>query len=173
MQSFIKMLFSLFKPTQKKRQIRGALVKPRPISYQERYTQIENEQKIFSLFERFNTELKLALKEQNSTRSVFMEQGRFSDGTKFMYYKPMNQKGIILETTANGWTISRAEKIPTQKMFLKNTTDLWDNIKLLDATDTSVVRVASKQNKSELPVFSVYTAKAVTDLINEMRIESK
>ena len=168
MKSWLKKIFSFLEPQEKPKKKSISLVKPRPISFQERYHQIENAQKIAVFFERFNAELKTAIKQISPRKTIFIEQGRFQDGTRFMYYKPFNQKGLILETTSEGWTISRAEKIPTQEMFLKNTTDLWDHVKLLDAQDSSVVRVSSSQNKNELPVFSVYSSQTIADLIKNM-----
>ncbi len=169
MKSFIKKLIAQFLPEVKPRVSKSVLiVKPRPISFQERYSQIANDLKISALFDRFNSELKMALKQQEPRQTIFMEHGRFADGRKFTYYKPINQKGFILEVTDHGWSISRAEKIPTQGLFLKNTTDFWDNIQLLDAADTTVVRVSSKKSKNELPVFSVYSEQAIADLIATM-----
>jgi hypothetical protein len=152
------------------------IVKDRPIHFEDRYTLVGETRpinEVFSnmghtLFEECDAVSRKA-RSSNSGRIILREQGKTSDGRPFMFFKPFNDFGWLMERTGSGWRISRAEKLVRQEMFLRSHSDPWDVVLLYqDPKGEGSMRVKSQRFGNTLMSLVVYEQKLCAAFMVEL-----
>lgn len=141
-----------------------AIVQQRPAHFEDRYIVSESKQMVDdaflslrrSLFDDCDAQTALARRQQGG-RMIFREQGKTSEGRPFMFFKPFNDFGWLIERSGAGWRISRAEKIVSQQIFLRGNGDPWDIVLLYaDPKGEGAIRVKSQKFGNTLMSLPVY-----------------
>jgi hypothetical protein len=98
-------------------------------------------------------------------RVILREQGSTEDGRSYLFMKPMNEHGWLMEKSAVGWRISRAEKIVGQNLFLRSNEAPWDMATLWsDEKGEGLRRVSSSRVGKDLLSISEYERRLVESL---------
>jgi len=116
-----------------------ALVKARPPHWEERYHVAQSAQDVDAQFQQLKSVLfaqcdhiSEQARRNRGGKMIHREQGQTADGRPFIFLKPFNDFGWLIERSGAGWRISRAEKIISQQMFLRSNTDPWDIVMLFE-----------------------------------------
>ncbi len=148
---------------------RRQIVKARPASLEQRYYLLDDEAVGDRVFQRMRQNIFKALDSVRGSSSmkggvIFREAGRISPGRPYFYLKPAGEAGWLFERSGAGWTISQAEKIVGQDLFLRQG-EAWDMVSLFGASDSSTYpRVKSPQTGGDLLSFAVYEQKLLSTL---------
>jgi hypothetical protein len=63
---------------------------------------------------------------------LYEEQGRLTENqTPYFFLKPANKKGFFFVLAKNGWSISFAERIVKDNLFIRDR-ELWDQVELFE-----------------------------------------
>ncbi|MCX6119489.1 MAG: hypothetical protein NT027_18280 [Proteobacteria bacterium] len=146
---------------------RPELVKNRPAGLEERYVLCESSELVDEVFKKLRSALfeecdSLSVKARNSQGGtiVVREIGKTSEGRPFMYFKPFNDFGWLVEKSGPGWRVSRAEKIVKDQMFLRSQSDPWDLVMVFeDPQGVGSVRIKSQRFGGSLLAVPVYELK--------------
>lgn len=101
--------------------------------------------------------LSTAARQGNGGRTIFRETGTTAEGRAFLFFKPYNDYGWLIERSGAGWRVSRAEKIVRQQMFLRSNADPWDIVLVFaDPMREGSFRVRSHRFGNALMAYPVY-----------------
>lgn len=159
------------------------LVKPRPLSVQERYLLLEDQEQLDEIFIKIRDHIYGAIDEvqqsnvnQFQAPVIYREKGKFPSNRPYFYLKPFNKTGWLFERSGTGWLISRAEKIIGRDLFLR-AQDPWDTVAVYSflnnqsqeissgrETGKGYPRVSSRQMGQELISLLVYKQKIINTL---------
>ena len=138
---------------------RVALVKPRPVSLEQRYALLDQSEQADEIFIKLKQRLYNAIDDRQSGPTVFRESGRLAPGRPYFYLKAAGEKGVLCERTGAGWVISRAEKIVDRNLFLREGEPV-DAVELYVAGDRATLpRVRSQTLGDGLLAMAVYEQK--------------
>lgn len=148
------------------------LIKSRPVSLQNKYQVDSNEQRVDEVFSRLRTYLvervETLNKQHRSPLVVFKEAGRFPDGRPYLFFKPANQRGWLIERQGAGWIVTRAEKIIDRALFLRGTQDVWDSVVLYSSEQSNSPRISSSKFGGDLLAFTLYEQRFAEALSDKM-----
>lgn len=159
-----------------KRRPHRELVVNRPSLSMDRYQINDNERQVDEVFGRMVgglmelcDSLSMNARRGKDGQVVLREQGSTEDGRNYIFMKPMNQHGWLMEKSRTGWRISRAEKIVGQNLFLRSNEDPWDVATLWsDPTGERLMRISSSRFGRDLLSISEYErrlAEAIKELL--------
>jgi hypothetical protein len=142
----------------------AAIVKSRPPQLEERYAVLQEPTDIDGAFRLLRKELLLevdklneAAREEDGSRLIQREIGVTAEKRHFLFLKPFNDYGWLLERSGAGWRVSRAEKIVSQDMFLRSNADPWDLVNVYeDPSGEGAHRVKSQRFGGALLALPVY-----------------
>jgi hypothetical protein len=151
------------------------LIKDRPLSLEERYRVIDDARHVETVFKRLAAPLmelcdavSAKARQQNSGRVVLRELGTTDDRRSYVFMKPMNEYGWLIERGGAGWRVSRAEKIIGADMFMRSNADPWDLVTLWqDPKGEGLTRVKSQRFGHELMTVTEYERR-LTDALREV-----
>ena len=154
------------------------LVKNRPLSLEERYRVVEDPRQVEAVFKRLAAPLmelcdlvSSESRRQNSSRVVLRELGTTDDRRSYVFMKPMNEYGWLVERGGAGWRVSRAEKIIGQDMFMRSNADPWDLATLWnDPKGEGLPRVRSQRFGHGLMTVTEYERRLVDALGDVFRV---
>jgi len=153
----------------------SALVKDRPLSLEERYRVVDDPRAVETVFKRLAAPLmelcdavSTEARRQNSGRVVLRELGNTDDRRSYVFMKPMNEYGWLMERGGAGWRVSRAEKIIGAEMFMRSSADPWDLVTLWqDPKGEGLMRVKSQRFGHELMTVTEYERR-LTDALRDV-----
>lgn len=140
------------------------LVHARPAHLEDRYGVVDDKKQLDAIFAGLRDKLfedsealSAAARRGDGGKTVFRESGKTSDGRGYIFFKPLNDYGWLVERSGAGWRVSRAEKIISQQMFLRSNSDPWDVAVLYtDPKRSDIVRVNSQRFGQTLMSMAVY-----------------
>ena len=153
------------KPSHPARQFNGRdLVVSKPLPVADRYRINADPRAVEDLFSRIvgrlmelSDRLSMDARRGLPGNVILREQGSTEDGRSYLFMKPMNEHGWLIEKSRTGWRISRAEKIVGQNLFLRSNEDPWDLVTLWsDPKGQLLNRVRSERFGNELLTVSEY-----------------
>lgn len=163
---------------------RRRLVVDRPATLEQRYELIERDDLLDEVFRRLQRQVYTTLdrrtagvQERLRGPAVLREAGRLAVSDRsgsadprhgqarpYFYLKPQNRPGWLFERSGSGWTLSQAEKIVAQNLFLRQGPAL-DVVTLHLARDRlAYPRVRSALFGNDLLSFAVYEQKLMEHL---------
>jgi hypothetical protein len=148
------------------------LVNARPMSLEDRYRIVDDARHVESVFKRLAAPLmelcdavSTQARQLNSGRVVLRELGTTDDRRSYIYMKPMNEYGWLVERGGAGWRVSRAEKIIGADMFMRSNADPWDLVTLWqDPKGEGLMRVKSQRFGHDLMTVTEYERRLVATL---------
>jgi len=153
-----------------------AVIKPRPLSLEERYRPLDNPGELDQMFLRmrdrlYDTADAIAVGSRLRPRVILREAGRIGPKRPYFFLKPMSETGWLFERSGSGWVVSRAEKIVGQDTFLRRG-EPWDIVTLHEsASGSNTIRVTSQRIGGDLIPFSVYESKLDVEMYEQMSPE--
>ena len=157
-----------------KQKRQSPLVKSSPASLAEAYRVMDQAAEVAVWFERLKYHIVKRLETIDSQLlyPIFKEAGRLNDGNSYLYLKPVNKKGWLIEAKESGWSVSRAEKITERDFFLRNARDIWDQVLLLKSHDSDrPVRVSSEQFPQDYLLYGFYEKTFSDELLRQLLAE--
>ena len=142
----------------------NSLVKSKPQTLEERYRLVEDDRQVEGVFKRVAgpllkicEEISANARTGGSSRVILRELGVTEDRRGYLFMKPMNEYGWLMERSGAGWRISRAEKIVGQNIFLRSDQDPWDVVTIWnDPVGECLTRVRSLRFGRELMTLAEY-----------------
>jgi hypothetical protein len=143
---------------------RSELVKTKPVIGDDRYQINDNDRQVDEVFRRVVSrlvelceQLSLDARRGGTGHAILRDQGTTDDRRAYLFMKPMNEHGWLLEKSAAGWRLSRAEKIVGQNLFLRSNENPWDLVTLWsDPKGERLMRVRSMRFGQDLLSISEY-----------------
>lgn len=171
-----KLKASAYERTATKMSPARELVHPRPAHLEESYGIFEDHRQIDQIFAALRKKLfedsdalSAAARRGEGGKTVFRESGKTSEGRGYIFFKPINDYGWLIERSGAGWRIHRAEKIISQNMFLRSNGDPWDVAVLFaDPKRPDFVRVRSQRFGDTLMSMAVYEQRLRSAFQNEL-----
>lgn len=154
-----------------------ALVQQRPPQMEDQWGVLEDTKHVDAIFTGLKKKLfedsdelsAKARRGEDRGKTVFREAGKTSEGRGYLFFKPFNDYGWLVERSGAGWRISRAEKIISQQMFLRSNSDPWDVAVLFsDPKRSEFVRVKSRRFGDTLMSMAVYEQRLRSAFQNEL-----
>lgn len=150
------------------------IIKSRRPTLAERYRLISDEPKVEGVFKELAIHLVQLCDEisgqargSGASRMVFRELGSTDDRRSYLFMKPMNEHGLLMERNGAGWRISLAEKIVGQSLFLRSDQDPWDVVTIwADPVGECLTRVRSLRFGQELMTLAEYERRLSDGLRN-------
>ena len=163
--------------TPRKPKLPAPLVHSRPPQMEDRWGVLEDPKAVDAIFSTLKGKLfedsdalsAAARRGEDRGKTVFREAGKTSEGRGYLFFKPFNDYGWLVERSGAGWRISRAEKIISQHMFLRSNSDPWDVAVLFtDPKHSEFVRVKSQRFGDTLMSMAVYEQRLRSAFQNEL-----
>jgi hypothetical protein len=141
------------------------LVVARPARLDERYVMVETAALADAAFAQFQA---IVLQEVDrisqearrfGTKSIVTKEvGKTADGRRFIFLKPFNDYGWLIERNGPGWRMSRAEKIVRDGIFMRGQGDPWDQVLVYHVPQDQdrLFRVKSQRFGGDLLTLTVY-----------------
>jgi len=143
---------------------RGALVKDRPVSLEQRYSLLEQSTQADEIFVRLKQRLFAAMDARQAGPTVFREGGRLAPGRPYFFVKRAGEKGWLCERSGAGWLLTPAEKIVERNLFLRDDQSV-DAVELYVAQDrVTMPRVRSRTMGDGLLALAVYEQKLLQQM---------
>lgn len=152
------------------------IVHARPAHLEDRYGIVDDSKVIDALFASLRQKLfedsdalSALARRGEGGKTVFREAGRTNEGRPYLFFKPFNDYGWLVERSGAGWRISRAEKIINQQMFLRSSADPWEVAVLFaDPKRPDFVRIKSQRFGETLMSLAVYEQRLRSAFQNEL-----
>jgi hypothetical protein len=157
------------RPSGRSQEFGRKLVHSKPLSADDRYRINDNERQVEEVFRRvvgtlveLCDQLSAEARRGLSGNFILREQGTTEDRRAYLFMKPMNEYGWLMEKSSAGWRISRADKIVGQNLFLRSNEDPWDIVTLWgDPLGERLMRVRSLRFGKDLLSISEYERRLV------------
>ena len=175
MKSILKIFKSLKLPSSKtvqKAKPSISLQKSRPLSLQENYILLEDNNEIDKIFIKFKEHiynyLNSLVLDKNKLQKVFLkEHGRISGNRNYFFIQPINEAGWLIERSGKGWVISKAQKIVANNTFLRQS-EPWDVVTVYAPKyKEGTIRVTSQRFQTPLLSLLVYEEKFLKNLTHK------
>lgn len=91
-----------------------------------------------------------------AAQSIYREYGKLSASRGYFYIKPFNKFGWLFEQNGVGWSVSMAEKVASQDLFVRKG-QVWDLVSVLEPVEaTYAPRLSSQRLSAEYLPVGVY-----------------